>query len=602
MTVQAVELETTDAAIEAGGGGDEHDLDTALLALDDRSMNGHVVDSDIDLNTMFLALVDCMRKKEEENQKKKEKVAYVDESVDERNEKERKKEAAKGAAQLERDRLDAILETTPAAPGVATKGGSKKKSSKDTEEVAKKKEYMKMKKLLHFLTALHECWTINRAEILDKCIDQNNPIHRYLMSIFDEQLKLAIGIYIEAVAEGTVATLYDKLPIIVNYFAYTGHIHLVKTYIFYLLLVLHWREKRMDILHFLNSISKWLNEVYIEHQHSRMARIIKEYFPGSLLFDNVRFSSMFSSFSTFIRQLGFKFTCTLSAPDSVAADVDDEYDDTDRIEQALRKHPMSSGKSPTLNVTEPLQQVMKCRNNFDFMTDVSLFIKQLFHDYRALDLASLIPADVDIMDRHRPLQQCMELGQYATSLFTNYRMDALKDEARVKEKFGLNTLRAFLEDQTLVGLINCLIARMKARVVLLSGTEGFIRFDEPYIAQQRLYGGSGLHVAAPQNRPQKIEALELALMHIATCKLAHHSTGSRIVPSGACDVAIDIAISIAEGIPALNEAPIQYKGLGKDYTIRELPMDQVWANAVGDIPAFLTDWEKKFVVTKRDKG
>ena len=96
---------------------------------------------------------------------------------------------------------------------------------------------------------------------------------QYTLYLLLDQLKLTMGPFHDYVKGGKVLTFYELLPQMIMMLVWYGHTILIKAYMFNLLCIAHWRAHRPDILCKLAVICKWLNDVYIEHHHSVLARI-----------------------------------------------------------------------------------------------------------------------------------------------------------------------------------------------------------------------------------------------------------------------------------------------------------------------------------------
>ena len=95
---------------------------------------------------------------------------------------------------------------------------------------------------------------------------------------------------------------------------------------FNLLCLNHWRIHRPDIPCKLAVICKWLNDVYIEHHYSVMARILKRLFPNNFVSPCIRWSSIFATAAHGIWNIVSRIT-SISAEleDVVFATVDRPY-------------------------------------------------------------------------------------------------------------------------------------------------------------------------------------------------------------------------------------------------------------------------------------
>ena len=164
----------------------------------------------------------------------------------------------------------------------------------------------------------------------------------------------------------------------------------MKAYLFNFLCLNHWRLHRVDILQILGSINKWVNDVYIEHHHSVMARVIKRMFPGSVVFNYIRIASLLALFSRMVWNFFLGKTHTLPEPTNLDAEVEDlplfarGYN---VIMSFLRRKSVPSAVPTTQrHRSEPLKQITFWENAEGAQVDLSNFLFQYFDELSRLKI------------------------------------------------------------------------------------------------------------------------------------------------------------------------------------------------------------------------
>ena len=254
----------------------------------------------------------------------------------------------------------------------------------------------------------------------------------------------------------------------ITYLACNGHTTLIKAYMFNLLCINHWRNHRPDILCKLAVICKWLNDVYIEHHHSVMARILKRLFPNNFVFPCIRWSSIFATAARGIWNIVSRITFTQCPPTSISAELEDvvfaTVDQPYIVEHSLLR---KTDKTTTVIVTnelgvaasssstkiaikeqcsEPLQQLCQWEHNNLQIDHVCTFIRALLLNLDALDKSVLTTATAEealatsAMNEYRPLDKCKKYAPYSMSLFTTYLANAREADNKLIELRGKNRI------------------------------------------------------------------------------------------------------------------------------------------------------------------
>jgi len=406
---------------------------------------------DVDVKSIFKILVTYMQyhmnaKDEEMN------ALLLDDDIDEDCLLEVERKLQEQKDQLARTSIDE--EPSP-------KKGNKKRSIKTGE-------YISMKKLKYYLEGLLKCYELNKVVLVRKYECLNNPLIEYVFSLFDEQLTLAITPFQDVILHGNVSTFYQNLPAMICYWGWGGHTNLVKIYIFNLIILNHWVKYRKDILQFLCLICKWINDVYIEHQHSIMARIIQRMFPGGLEFNHIRIAAMLGAFSRFILNLFLRKTHTSPIPSSIDAEVEDMpflQKVWNVLMSALRKYKDWRRRHvPPLKMSEPKKQVLLWENATQAKADLSNFLFSFFDELAALDLQSCSSEEKEIMKKYRPIKLARKYVPHYLDLFNKYRANALKADSKAKEDYKKHDLELFLENHTVVHTLSPLWTRLVSKI------------------------------------------------------------------------------------------------------------------------------------------
>jgi len=255
----------------------------------------------------------------------------------------------------------------------------------------------------------------------------------------------------------------------------------------------HWRENRPDILRKLALMCKWLNDVYIEHHHSVMARILKRIFPNNFSFSCIRWSSIFTSAVRGFWNTMSKVTFTQCPPASITAEPEDIYMDTqdvnfDERHGRLRKkdksvtviipnaHGRGASSSTTRieikeNMSEPLKQLYVWEDNTIQLEQVCGFLRDLLRNLDA-PVVSVIDSPTPEqelatrrMNSYRPLILCKNHGSYCTSLFTTYLKNAREADNKLIELKNKTELFIFLDKHSVKDTLKPLLLRLRRRAL-----------------------------------------------------------------------------------------------------------------------------------------
>ena len=113
-------------------------------------------------------------------------------------------------------------------------------------------------------------------------------------------------------------------------------------------------------------VCKSVNDVYIEHHHSIMARFISRIFRGSLNFNYIRIASLLGLFSRMIWNFFLAKTHTLPIPTSVDAEIEDlplVKTNYNMVMSYLRRgYNWATGKANKMHISEPLKPAVMWDN------------------------------------------------------------------------------------------------------------------------------------------------------------------------------------------------------------------------------------------------
>jgi len=335
-------------------------------------------------------------------------------------------------------------------PKDRTKTAPKEKKEKEKKEKAD--QFIATKKLKHYLDGLFIAVEKMRPELLAIQQSSKNPLVLYVLSVLLDQLSITMSPFHDYIKEGRMLTFYEKFPHMITYLAWYGHTTLIKAYMFNLLCINHWRDNRPDILRKLALMCKWLNDVYIEHHHSVMARILKRLFPNNFSFPCIRWSSIFASAARVFWNIVSKRSFTQCAPATITAEPEDLYmgteDGTYNAQLGLLRkkdktkaiiipdlHGISAASSNERiaikeKVSEPLQQICLWEHDSIQVDHVCDFVRALVGNLDAMDISVVdFPTpeqvvDTKSMNSYRPLTLCKNHVPYCLALFTSYLMNA----------------------------------------------------------------------------------------------------------------------------------------------------------------------------------
>jgi hypothetical protein len=381
-------------------------------------------------------------------------------------------------------------------------------------------EYMSMKKTKHFMEGLYLCYKLNHQALEFKYIHSMSPLVHYLFSIFNNQLQLAVGPFLEMV-QGNSQGFFSNFPSMLTTICWNEHPNLLKAYTFNLLLLCHWDKRRPDIMKLLASVCKWWNDAYIEHKNSIMSRVIKRLYPANVTFSHLRIASVLFQWSWRLISVFSNITHTAPISNSVGDSDNEEFlNDNGEVSftiisggsnssnsdsngnsissststnttntsssnnntigywlykflpSILRKKPQQHGDTSTSKAhhrSEPLRQALYWNNNNgDSLKDLSPFLFKLFEDANKIDPAFISNEDANVINQFRPLQRSRDFIPEYLKKFDEYRMEAISEDNKTRANLSKTTLRLILESSTLKDTLKPLRSRLKYRAVCYS--------------------------------------------------------------------------------------------------------------------------------------
>ena len=533
---------------------------------------------DVELVTLFSTLAKFMaidmQAKAEKCTVPVEEVLTDDQKEDKKIEKARRKAEKAAAAKRKEEEINGE-ETVTTATTRFKKAPAVKPPKVPSFSNA---QFIALKKLKHFMDGLFMCYKMNKAELKSQYADEQNPLIDYAFSVFDDQLELAVAPFHELVKKGNVGPFYDALPTIICYLGYNDHPHLVKAYMFHLLCLQRWKDKREDILLLLGKVCKSGNDVYIEHHHSVMARLLRRLFPGPIHFEYIRIVSMLALFCRLLLGYFLQKTFTAPSPTSFDAEIEDMSANPtfyDAFMSTLRRR-KRRGLSTTVHASEPERQILVWENNDDAKVDISKYLFDYFKELSKLEIRKCRAAEIESMNRYRPLQLSRRHTDYYVYLMKNYAVNARNDDAKAAAQFVKSNLRVFLESGTLKDTNKPLIERLANRVRL---SKIVVRHPVPSFAK------SG-------KKADVVGRIEKAIQQIGVGQ-----TGSHAILAPALH--LKKVMEICDGDSA--DEPSIYYDTTKDFTSRDWDRQRLWQYTTREfIPTFLKDvlWKPVKGVTK----
>lgn len=448
-----------------------------------------------------------------------------------------------------------------------------------------------MKKLKHYLDGLHKCYLMNKSGLQAKYGSTNNPLINYVFSVFDEQIFLTVEPFQQVVMHGDSSMFYDELPTMISYWGWGRHPNLVKAYIFNLLCLVHWRDNRPDILRLLGSISKWINDVYVEHHHSIMSRLLIAMFPGALTFRAIRYISVFSNFARDFWKLMARMTHTHAKPNTFEYSVENapgDHHQVDNIHSILRKELKNSEvKSNTRGATEPLKQLLLWDNakGNDSKSDISDFLWGYFEELSQLPSNSLTTDEIHSMNLYRPVQLSKKYNSYWLHIFKEYRKKVLRRDGKARTSRDQSDLLIFLQDHTKKHTLKPLLDRLKIRLNFPSQQCGSLQLN----AAAR---NPRLTIGSTTTKARFVEVINDTISHLVTGQQQQQ----QLIPP---DQHLALVKRICDGTDVEDEMGLRYNHT-KDYSVREWDRESLWEFTKSDIiPTFKVDFWKKVETNMR---
>jgi hypothetical protein len=175
----------------------------------------------------------------------------------------------------------------------------------------KPKLYTCMQRLKHIMEIIYRAGQLIHDEVFTlygPAGSKSTPLTRLLYSFLYVDLELAVGTFTKLECEGRVKPFWERIPSMIQVFAFHRHFKLVKAYMVNLLTLNHLKVHYPGWLRYLASIAKSLMDKLIEHHNSCMSRLGFKTFASRFNFEKARFLSMLLALKRLITAFFSRFT------------------------------------------------------------------------------------------------------------------------------------------------------------------------------------------------------------------------------------------------------------------------------------------------------
>lgn len=435
-----------------------------------------------------------------------------------------------------------------------------------------------------------------------------NVIVDYVLDTTEVQIfMLSNNPFYQAVAHGHACELYKWFPSMISILGYYGHPNLIKVAFFNLMNIIHWKEKRPDILKLIGSMITMINDVLIEHTNSQLQAILTAFFPSRVSSTAIQFASLLNAYASSFWKLIQRLTYTAppAVPSSVISDsaritfTSFDLPEPQPIESALRRRGTDGGEvsaRPTETVAQAcwfevpgrgqqdildiyrkiLQRLSKFKNPSSYPANVI----EILHGNKNFTRQHLAKVEAAWVC-HRPWVLGRQYTDYYEYLLMYYYDNQVKADAKIRTAAALGPVRRFLHDHTLKDVLCPLLTRIV----------------------QRIEDGAIILVEDPSTNPPELNEIRKMLKDdvvntiagLIDCMWIDHDE------QRSSEEQLDYMKEILVGEDEREEPRLVFDN-EKDYSRATLDTKSLWDQAKSTMPRFLNNyWNTSFErVTKQN--